>query len=69
MKLLVVVLGLCVAALGSDVLEYTDASFEDGVKEHDVVLVEFFAPWLVGEAKFTLIIKICEDTVFRRFEA
>lgn len=29
----------------SDVLEFTDSNFEDKVKEHDVILVEFYAPW------------------------
>lgn len=29
----------------SDVLEFTDDDFESGVGQHDLVLVEFFAPW------------------------
>lgn len=32
-------------ALSSDVLEFTDANFQDKVSEHDVILVEFYAPW------------------------
>ncbi|XP_039628990.1 protein disulfide-isomerase A3 [Polypterus senegalus] len=33
------------AVQASDVLEYTDDDFESRVGEHDLVLVEFFAPW------------------------
>lgn len=33
------------SALGDDVLELTDSDFEDGVLEHDTVLVMFYAPW------------------------
>ncbi|XP_078097604.1 protein disulfide-isomerase A3 [Mustelus asterias] len=33
------------AALATDVLELTDDDFEDRVGEHDLMLVEFFAPW------------------------
>ena len=37
---------LCGAlAQGSDVLEFNDDNFEDSVAEHDMILVEFFAPW------------------------
>ncbi|XP_077988752.1 protein disulfide-isomerase A3-like [Glandiceps talaboti] len=39
---LVLLFGL---TLASDVLELTDDDFEDRVAEHDVMLVEFFAPW------------------------
>ncbi|XP_062516317.1 protein disulfide-isomerase A3-like [Corticium candelabrum] len=28
-----------------DVLELTDSTFKDEVKKHDIILVEFFAPW------------------------
>jgi protein disulfide isomerase family A protein 3 len=34
-----------VLASASDVLEFTDANFQEKVAEHDVILVEFFAPW------------------------
>lgn len=30
---------------GSDVFDWTDKTFDDAVKEHDIVLIEFFAPW------------------------
>ncbi|XP_067832017.1 protein disulfide-isomerase A3-like [Heptranchias perlo] len=33
------------AAESSDVVELTDADFESGVAEHQLALVEFFAPW------------------------
>lgn len=33
----------CAAA--SDVLEFTDANFADSVADHDIMLVEFYAPW------------------------
>ena len=29
----------------SDVLEFNEGNFESSVAEHDIVLVEFFAPW------------------------
>lgn len=32
-------------ASASDVLEFTDDDFKDSVAEHDVILIEFFAPW------------------------
>ena len=32
-------------ALASDVLEFHDSDFETKIKDHDVALVEFFAPW------------------------
>ncbi|KJH49898.1 hypothetical protein DICVIV_03927 [Dictyocaulus viviparus] len=37
------VLFLCASA--SDVLEYTDAIFEDSIKFHEIALVKFYAPW------------------------
>ncbi|XP_065836430.1 protein disulfide-isomerase A3-like [Oscarella lobularis] len=38
---------LCLACLAraSDVLELTDSDFATRVAEHDIILVEFFAPW------------------------
>ena len=36
---------LFVLSSASDVLEFTDNDFEDKVAEHDIILVEFFAPW------------------------
>ena len=32
-------------ASASDVLEFTDDDFEEKLAEHDIILVEFFAPW------------------------
>lgn len=29
----------------SDVLDFGDSDFDDGVNRHDIILVEFFAPW------------------------
>lgn len=29
----------------SDVLEYTDDDFESKIGDHELILVEFFAPW------------------------
>lgn len=31
----------------SDVLEYTDDDFESRIGDHELILVEFFAPWWV----------------------
>ena len=33
------------AAFASDVLEYKDSDFESKIQNHDVALVEFYAPW------------------------
>ena len=30
----------------SDVLELTDEAFDDAIKVHPLILVEFFAPWV-----------------------
>jgi protein disulfide isomerase family A protein 3 len=38
-------LSVITLAASSDVLEFTDSDFADKVSEHDVILVEFFAPW------------------------
>jgi len=32
-------------ALASDVLEFTDANFDTNIRQHDVALVKFYAPW------------------------
>jgi len=32
-------------ASASDVLEFTDDDFSSKIGDHDVILVEFFAPW------------------------
>ena len=34
-----------VAVFASDVIELTDADFDDKVKDQDIMLIEFFAPW------------------------
>jgi len=33
------------AARASDVLEFTDDDFDSKIGQHDLILVEFFAPW------------------------
>lgn len=38
-------LSLLAFASASDVLEFTDADFASKIADHDVILVEFFAPW------------------------
>ncbi|XP_022244185.1 protein disulfide-isomerase A3-like isoform X3 [Limulus polyphemus] len=45
MKLLLLLVCLAAFASASDVLDYSGPDFEDLVKEHDIILVEFFAPW------------------------
>jgi len=38
-------LAIVAASYASDVLELTDSTFESGVANKEIVLVEFFAPW------------------------
>ena len=45
MRVLLSLLSVTALALASDVLEFTDSDFATRIKEHDVALVEFFAPW------------------------
>eukprot|EP01094_Clydonella_sp_ATCC50884_P022101 TRINITY_DN5010_c0_g1_i1.p1 TRINITY_DN5010_c0_g1~~TRINITY_DN5010_c0_g1_i1.p1 ORF type:complete len:478 (+),score=195.74 TRINITY_DN5010_c0_g1_i1:32-1465(+) len=47
MKLAVVFVlaALACSALASNVLTLTDATFDDALKEHDLMLVKFYAPW------------------------
>ncbi|XP_060078423.1 protein disulfide-isomerase A3-like [Ylistrum balloti] len=40
-----VLLLLASLAYGSDVLDFDDSNFESKIVQHDVILVEFFAPW------------------------
>jgi len=44
-SLILLLIALVGLAYCSDVIELTDANFDQNLKEHDVVLVEFFAPW------------------------
>ncbi len=46
-------LGLVTCTLTSDVLVLTDSDFETKVKEYDILLAEFYAPWC-GHCKFIL---------------
>lgn len=44
------VLSVCQSALfltsfATDVLEYTDATFETEMAKHEIALAEFYAPW------------------------
>lgn len=40
------ILSVCLGlALSSDVLELKDSDFDSRIREHDVALVEFYAPW------------------------
>ncbi|KAK3096713.1 hypothetical protein FSP39_002612 [Pinctada imbricata] len=45
MRLLGCILALTAIASASDVLEFTDSDFSSKVDDHDIILVEFFAPW------------------------
>ncbi|XP_067667289.1 protein disulfide-isomerase A3-like isoform X1 [Haliotis asinina] len=45
MKILVAALAIVAVACASDVLEYTDSDFASKVAQHELILVEFFAPW------------------------
>ena len=41
----ILLLSLISLALASDVLEFTDDDFDSKIGDHDMILVEFFAPW------------------------
>ncbi|CAI4225233.1 unnamed protein product [Auanema sp. JU1783] len=46
MKYLILLSAVALAvSAGGDVLEYTDSNFEDMIKQHEVALVKFYAPW------------------------
>ena len=49
-------IGLITFTRASDVLVLTDSDFESKVKQYDVLLAEFYAPWC-GHCK-------CKDLVF-----
>jgi len=48
---LTILLGLISCTLASDVLVLTDSDFETKVKQYDILLAEFYAPWC-GHCKF-----------------
>ena len=43
--LLLALLAVVATAEGSDVLEFDADSFQSGVADKDIILVEFYAPW------------------------
>ena len=43
--LLVLVAAVVAAEEDSDVLELGSESFQDGIADKDIILVEFYAPW------------------------
>jgi protein disulfide isomerase family A protein 3 len=43
--LLTVFIGLLTSTTASDVLVFTDSDFESKVKDYDILLAEFYAPW------------------------
>lgn len=45
LKFLAVSAALLALALASDVLDFHDSDWDDSIKQHDIILVEFFAPW------------------------
>lgn len=47
-------IGLLTFTTASDVLTLTDSDFESKVKEYDIVLAEFYAPWC-GHCKLIII--------------
>lgn len=42
---LIVLAALAGFTQASDVLEFTDNDFESKIGHHEIILVEFFAPW------------------------
>lgn len=40
-----VVLSFAVLAVKANVLEFTDSNFKSEIQDHNVILVEFYAPW------------------------
>jgi thiol-disulfide isomerase/thioredoxin len=48
---LTIFIGLSTFTTASDVLVLTDSDFESKVKEYDILLAEFYAPWC-GHCKF-----------------
>lgn len=42
---LIVLAALAGFTQASDVLEFTDSDFESKIQDHEIILVEFFAPW------------------------
>lgn len=42
---LIVLAALAGFTQASDVLEFTDSDFESKIEDHEIILVEFFAPW------------------------
>lgn len=45
MKAIVALLAFVTSTLASDVLEFTDSDFSSRIADHELILVEFFAPW------------------------
>ena len=43
--LLLLTIGFLGCTIASDVLVLTDSNFETKVKQHDILLAEFYAPW------------------------
>jgi len=49
------------AARASDVLEFTDDDFDSKIGQHDLILVEFFAPWWVeDDSAFLMMFSPCD---------
>ena len=43
--LFIFLISAVVSSFASDVLEFDDSNFAVEIQKHDVILVEFFAPW------------------------
>lgn len=52
--------GLITFTTSSDVLVFTDSDFETKVKQYDILLAEFYAPWC-GHCRFNISVSLSKS--------